>query len=352
MHLGEVQLSEFEYNLPEKFIAQLPKDKRDESKLLVMNRAPFKIEHRVFKDIPGYFSPGDCLVINKTKVLPAKVFCKKSTGGRVEILFLKKTQGVNTWAVLCRTNITGKNLFFEKAKESVECRAVEKTQAGEYVLEFSIGVDVPAIMRELGEMPLPPYIKRKAGSEAYKQADYAKYQTVYSKIDGSVAAPTAGLHFTPELLDRIREKGVSVAEITLHIGWGTFRTVISQDVSSHVMLPESYEIEEAEAEKINSAKKSGRKVFAVGTSAVRTLETAADAGGRVSACRGETGLFIYPGYKFKCVAAMITNLHTPKSTPLFLTSALAGRENIFKAYEAAMENNYRFYSYGDAMLIL
>ncbi|MFH0807910.1 MAG: tRNA preQ1(34) S-adenosylmethionine ribosyltransferase-isomerase QueA [Elusimicrobiota bacterium] len=342
-------MSDFEYTLPESFIAQFPKDKRDESKLLVLDRKTLAIQHRIFKDITEFIKPGDCLVINKTKVFPAKVFCKKATGGNIEILFLRKINE-NSWAGLCRQKILDKNLFFSDGK--ISAKVLEKNDTGEFILEFEPGIDVFKLINEFGEMPLPPYIKRKAEKSVFKKDDYKKYQTVYAKVVGSIAAPTAGLHFTEDVLKKLKEKGVKIAEIVLHIGWGTFRPIISEDVSKHVMLPEKYEIGTEQAEMINCAKKSGGKIFAAGTSAVRTLETVSQNDGLIKPTIGETGLFIYPGYKFKCVDAMITNFHLPKSTPIVLVSALAGRENILNAYRSAIENNYSFYSYGDAMLIL
>lgn len=340
---------DFDYDLPEKYIAQFPKDERDGSRLFVLNRKTDRTEHRIFKDIIEYFSPGDCIVINRTKVFPAKVFCKKNTGGNVELLFLRELAD-KCWAVLSRDKILNKELVFQDNESKAE--VIEKNSTGEFILKFRNGADVYKLMKTYGEMPLPPYIKRKSADNGIKKDDFQRYQTIYAKTEGSVAAPTAGLHFTDEVIEKLRRKGIQLAEIILHVGWGTFRPIVLHDVSKHNMLPEYYEIREEHAGKINSAKKAGKRIIAIGTTSVRTLETVSDENGIIRAGSGQTNLFIYQGYKFKCVDAMITNFHLPKSTPIVLVSAFAEREKILNAYRVAMENNYRFYSYGDAMLIL
>jgi S-adenosylmethionine:tRNA ribosyltransferase-isomerase len=335
-----MKLSEFDFELPKEYIAQEPCKKRDGSRLMVLSGE--KIEHRVFSDLPAYLSPGDCVVINKTKVIPAKISCRKSTGGKVELIMLRKT-GDNTWTALSRDHILQKELSFP---DGTAAKVAGSAENGEFIIQFNSGAVVDAILENFGSAPLPPYIK------GTRTDDRTRYQTVYAKIPGSVAAPTAGLHFTEELLNAIRAQGAVIAEILLHVGWGTFKPVKAEDVSEHVMLPEEYEVTDETAGLINKARRNGKRIFAVGTSSVRTLETLTDNNSELRPSKGRTDLYIYPGYRFKAVDGLITNFHLPRSTPLLLACAFCGRERLLSAYRSAIENKYRFYSYGDAMLVL
>jgi S-adenosylmethionine:tRNA ribosyltransferase-isomerase len=340
-------LDDFDYVLPREFIAQNPAEERDSSRLMVLSGSG--IRDMRFKDITGFFSPGDCLVINSTRVIPAKIFCKKATGGKVELLMLgKATPDGRTWSALCRDNIHGKEVVFA---DGARAAVTGKTEAGEFLLEFDGGADVERLLDELGEMPLPPYINRKNAPPSVKSRDRERYQTVYASRAGSVAAPTAGLHFTRGLLAGMEAAGVEVVEIVTHIGWDTFRPVRSKYVENHRLRGERFEICPTAAKRINSRRESGGRVFAVGTSVIRALESSS-AGGRICPSSGKTDLFIFPGYSFKAVDAVITNFHLPKSTPYLLACAFAGKERIKQSYEEAKRLGYRFYSYGDAMLIL
>ncbi|OIO75789.1 MAG: tRNA preQ1(34) S-adenosylmethionine ribosyltransferase-isomerase QueA [Elusimicrobia bacterium CG1_02_37_114] len=339
----DLQLEGYDYALPEKFIAQHPADKRDQSKLLVFDRRENVVEHRVFSDIMDYLSPGDCVVINKTKVLPARLYCRKNTGGKIELFLLKKISE-NSWTALCRENVSGKELILPDGNSKV--KVVDKNKYGEYILEFMGEIDIYELMNKYGHSPLPPYIKRHyPGKEE-------RYQTVYAESEGAVAAPTAGLHFTLELMKKIKAKGIEIEYIVLHIGWATFKPVSAENINEHKMLPEYFEITKETADKINSCRQKDGRIIAVGTSTVRALESQADVNGNLIPGKGETELYIYPGYKFKVIDAMLTNFHLPKSTNLILVSAFAGKEKLLSLYKSAMENNYRFYSYGDAMLVL
>ncbi|MBO4289270.1 MAG: tRNA preQ1(34) S-adenosylmethionine ribosyltransferase-isomerase QueA [Lachnospiraceae bacterium] len=340
-----MNVSDFDYDLPEELIAQDPLADRSSSRLLVLDKRSGDIHHRVFRDIVEELRAGDVLVLNNTKVIPARLYGRKAdTGAVIEVLLLNRKQD-NTWEVLVRPG--------KKAKEGAviefgDCllkgEVVGILEEGNRLIRFSFDGIFEEILDQLGEMPLPPYIK-------HKLKDRDRYQTVYAKYDGSAAAPTAGLHFTNELLGEIREKGVQVAEVTLHVGLGTFRPVKVDKVESHHMHTEHYIIDEATAETINSAKREGRRVIAVGTTSLRTLESAAGEDGQLKAGEGDTDIFIYPGYQFKMIDALITNFHLPKSTLVMLVSALAGRENIMKAYNEAISERYRFFSFGDAMFI-
>ncbi|MFH1369242.1 MAG: tRNA preQ1(34) S-adenosylmethionine ribosyltransferase-isomerase QueA [Elusimicrobiota bacterium] len=345
----EHALSAYDFDLPKELIAQLPAEKRENSRLMVLDRGSGKTEHRSFADIAGYFGPGDCLVLNKTKVIPARLFGKKETGGRIEALFLKQMNGT-CWTALVRPFLgTGKSIIFP---DGLSARVSGKTELGETILDVS-GADVRNVLEEHGRMPLPPYIKRGLVPGEKDKIDRERYQTVYAENEGSIAAPTAGLHFTKELLERIKEKGTEIVEVTLHVGWGTFRPIVSDDIAKHKMLPEIYEIWERAASGIAAAKRNKGRVVVVGTTAARALESCPE---RIFAepareIMGETGIFIYPGYKFAVVDAFITNFHLPKSTPLMMACAFAGKEALFKAYEEAIREKYRFFSYGDAMFI-
>ncbi len=336
--------SDYFYELPEELIAQTPAEPRDSSRLLVYDRKTGKSEDRIFRDIKEYLRPGDVLVINNTKVLPARMYAYTKNGGRVEVLLLKR-QNYTDWEVLVRPG--------KKAKEGVELVVSEelsltvrsRTPTGERIVEFHFDGVFEDILSRVGSMPLPPYIHEKL-------KDKDRYQTVYCKTDGSAAAPTAGLHFTKEFLAEIKAMGVQVAEVLLHVGLGTFRPVKEEDLTHHVMHSEYYCVNEEAAGIVNAAKREGRRVIAVGTTSVRTLETVADEKGMLRPCSGDTSIFIYPPYKFKCVDALITNFHLPESTLIMLVSAFMGREQCLALYREAVEKKYRFFSFGDAMLII
>lgn len=339
-----MKVSDFNYNLPEELIAQVPLEKRDESRLMVLNREKQTIEDKTFKDIIDYLEPGDCLVRNNTKVIPARIYGKKETGAHVEFLLLNNIEG-DIWESIVRPgnklHIGTKVIFGDGL---LEAEILDIMPGGTRKVEFHYNGIFNEILDQIGLMPLPPYIH-----EELKDND--RYQTVYAKYEGSAAAPTAGLHFTPELLKKIEEKGVKIANVTLHVGIGTFRPVKEDTVENHEMHSEHYYIKQEDAEKINNAKKEGRRVIAVGTTSCRVLETIADENGIVKETEGDTKIFIYPGYKFKCLDGLITNFHLPQSTLLMLVSALAGKEYIMKAYKEAVKEKYRFFSFGDAMFI-
>ena len=339
-----MKVTDFDYNLPEELIAQVPIKNRDESRLMVLDKEIGSIEHKQFRDIIEYLNPGDCLVRNNTKVIPARLYGKKETGANVEFVLLKNFEG-DIWEAMVRPG----NKLHEGAKVIfgdglLRAEILSTLEDGTRKVKFYYDGIFNEILDKIGLMPLPPYIHESL-------SDNDRYQTVYAKYEGSAAAPTAGLHFTPELLKRIEEKGIKIANVTLHVGIGTFRPVKEENVEEHHMHTEHYYIKEEDAEKINSAKSSGHKVIAVGTTSCRTLETIADEKGFVKACEGDTGIYIYPGYKFKCLDGLITNFHLPQSTLLMLVSALAGREHILNAYNEAVKEKYRFFSFGDAMFI-
>lgn len=336
--------SDFYYELPPELIAQTPAEPRDSSRLLVYNRAADKVEHRIFRDITDYLKAGDVLVINSTKVLPARLYAHTPNGGAIEILLLKRLEK-DKWEVLCKPGkkCTVGRSFEISEKLSFTVEGV--TDSGERIINFTYDGVFENILEEVGSMPLPPYIKEKL-------KDKNRYQTVYAKTDGSAAAPTAGLHFTPELLDKIRAMGVEIVEVLLHVGLGTFRPVKEDIITDHKMHGEHYEVTESAAAAINKAKAEGRRIIAVGTTSVRTLESATGDDGILKAGSGETHIFIYPPYKFKCVDALITNFHLPESTLVMLVAALVGREKILDLYKTAVDEKYRFFSFGDAMLVL
>lgn len=343
-----MNVSDFDYNLPEELIAQVPIEKRDESRLMVLNRDKQTIEHKKFKDIIDYLEPGDCLVRNNTKVIPARIYGRKETGAHVEFLLLNNIEG-DIWECIVRPgnklHIGTKVLFGENStKALLEAEILDIMPGGTRKVKFVYNGIFNEILDKIGLMPLPPYIH-----EELKEKD--RYQTVYARYEGSAAAPTAGLHFTPELLKRIEEKGVQIANVTLHVGIGTFRPVKEEKVEDHEMHSEHFYIKQEDVEKINNAKKNGKRIIAVGTTSCRVLETIADENGMVKETEGDTKIFIYPGYKFKCLDALITNFHLPQSTLLMLVSALAGKEYILKAYNEAVKERYRFFSFGDAMFI-
>lgn len=340
-----MKVADFDYELPEELIAQHPNEKRDEARLLVLNKETQSIEHKIFKDIIEYLNPGDCLVINNTKVLPARLYgVREETGANVEFLLLKRIKD-DTWEVMVRP---GKKLK-SGAKVSfgdgiLKAEVKEVLENGDRLVQFSYDGIFNEILDRIGLMPLPPYIK-----ESLKEKD--RYQTVYAKYEGSAAAPTAGLHFTEELLEKIRQKGVEIANVTLHVGIGTFRPVKVETIEEHEMHSEHFYIKKEDVDKINRAKLNGKRVIACGTTSCRVLESVADENGLVKPIESDTSIFIYPGYKFKCIDSLITNFHLPKSTLVMLVSALAGREYILKAYEEAVREKYYFFSFGDAMFI-
>ena len=335
---------DFYYDLPEERIAQTPVEPRDSSRLLVYNSKTKQIQDKVFRDIEHELKAGDVLVINNTRVIPARMFAKTAHGGLVEVLLLKRYD-LNTWEVLMRPGKKGKIGVTMTVSNELSFTVKDITETGERVVEFFYEGAFEDVLARVGTMPLPPYIKEKLENQA-------RYNTVYSKVDGSSAAPTAGLHFTDELLNRVKAKGVEVAEVLLHVGLGTFRPVSEEIITNHKMHSEYYEIKEDAVEKINRAKTEGRRVIAVGTTSVRTLESVADENGLVRACSGNTEIFLYPPYKMKCVDALITNFHLPESTLIMLVSCLTGREEILSVYKHAVEQGYRFFSFGDACLIL
>ncbi len=339
-----MRTGEFDYSLPKELIAQAPVGERSSSRLLVLDRSGKGIEHRLFRDVEGCLREGDLLVINDTKVIPARLFARKETGGRVEILLVEEIDE-RRWSCL----VSGVRKVPAETRVYVGGRPVGlKSGVPFWTVELPVGVDAAQLMADHGSMPLPPYIKR--GRDEKIPEDYERYQTVYAREVGSIAAPTAGLHFDAGLLDRIRKKGVEIATITLHIGIGTFFPVKSETVEGHEMHREHYSMPPQSMEAVKRTKAEGGRVVAVGTSAVRTLETAFSARNG-DGLTGHTGLFIYPGYKFRVVDALITNFHLPRSTPLLLACAFAGIEALETAYREAIERRYRFYSYGDAMFI-
>ena len=341
-----MELKEFYYYLPEELIAQDPLENRDESRLLVLGKSNGQITHKRFKDIIDYLREGDCLVLNDTRVIPARLYgTKLGSGGRIEFVLLKKV-GQDIWEVLVKPGrkarkgakfVFGDNQLFSEVADEVE--------GGNRVVRFKYEGLFENVLDKVGIMPLPPYIKKEL-------KDKERYQTVYAKYDGSAAAPTAGLHFTGELLRKLEKKGIKIAYITLHVGLGTFRPVKVNTIEEHKMHSEYFDISENACGIINSTKQEKRKVVAVGTTACRVLETISDTEGRVSPANGWTDIFIYPGYKFKIIDVLITNFHLPESTLLMLVSAFAGKENVIKAYEEAIKERYRFFSFGDAMFIV
>ncbi len=336
--------SDFYYDLPEERIAQTPAEPRDSSRLLVYDRKTKRITDRVFRDIVDYLQAGDVLVINNTKVLPARMYARTPHGGAVEVLLLKRYD-LDTWEVLMRPGKKGKIGVTMTVSDELSFTVKGITDSGERIVEFAYEGAFEDVLSKVGTMPLPPYIKEKLNNQA-------RYNTVYSRVDGSAAAPTAGLHFTDGLLQKLKDKGVQIAEVLLHVGLGTFRPVSEEIITDHKMHSEFYRIEESAAEIINAAKREGRRVIAVGTTSVRTLESVADGQGFVKACSGNTEIFLYPPYQMKCVDGLITNFHLPESTLIMLVACLTGREEILDVYEYAVENEYRFFSFGDATLIV
>ena len=340
-----MNVKDYDYDLPEELIAQDPLEDRSSSRLMVLDRQTGDVEHRHFTDILEYLHPGDCLVINNTKVIPARLFgVKEDTQAKIEVLLLKRKEN-DIWETLVKPGKKAKpgtKLVFGDGLLTAE--GVDVVEEGNRLIQFHYDGIFEEILDQLGQMPLPPYI-------THQLKDKNRYQTVYAKYDGSAAAPTAGLHFTKELLQKVKDMGVDIAEVTLHVGLGTFRPVKVENVLDHHMHSEFYMVSQEAADKINRAKESGHRVIAVGTTSTRTLEAAADENGRLHETSGWTEIFIYPGYQFKVIDALITNFHLPQSTLVMLVSALAGREHVLHAYEIAVKERYRFFSFGDAMLI-
>lgn len=339
-----MKTSDFKFDLPEKLIAQVPLQKRDESRLMLLNKETGEIEHKVFKNMIDYLNEGDCLVLNNTRVLPARLIGEKlETKGKIEFLLLKRIE-LDTWQVLVkpgkRAKIGTKFSFGDKLIATV----MDIAEEGSRIVKFDYDGVFEELLDELGSMPLPPYITEKL-------EDRERYQTVYSKHDGSAAAPTAGLHFTEELLQKIKDKGVEIAYVTLHVGLGTFRPVKVDNVLDHKMHSEFYMIDKEQSDKINKCKQNGGRVIPVGTTSCRTLESVANENGLLQEQSGWTEIFIYPGYEFKVVDALITNFHLPESTLIMLVGALTGKESILNAYKIAVDEKYRFFSFGDAMFV-
>ena len=345
-------VSEFDYNLPENLIAQIPADKRENSKMMVLERNTNKIQHKHFFDIVDLIDENSILVLNNTKVMPARLYgTKEETGAKIEVFLLKQLDG-KKWETLIKPSKRIKEGTIIKISDELSAKAIEKTEEdGGWIVELIYEGNILEVLHRNGNIPLPPYIERKLVDKDIKKLDFERYQTVYAKDEGSVAAPTAGLHFTKEILQKLQDKGVEIAYVTLNVGLGTFRPVKCENILEHKMHSESFEISDDTAKRINEAKAKGKKLIAVGTTTVRTLETAYQKYGCIKACHDDSELFIYPPYEFKVIDELITNFHLPKSTLLMLVSALAGKEFIFKAYKEAIENNYRFFSYGDCMFI-
>ena len=340
-----MKTSDFYYDLPEELIAQDPLEDRSSSRLLILDKETGKTEHHIFKEIIDYLNPGDCLVINDTKVIPARLIGEKvGTGAKIEVLLLKRKEK-DVWETLVKPGKkmkVGAQVSFGGGLLTGE--VIDVVEEGNRLIKFHYEGIFEEVLDQLGEMPLPPYI-------THQLKDRNRYNTVYAKNEGSAAAPTAGLHFTPELLDAIQKKGVDIARVTLHVGLGTFRPVKVEDVTEHHMHSEFYQVDEEAAEKINRAKDGAGRVICVGTTSCRTIESAADETGHLKPCSGRTEIFIYPGYKFKMLDCLITNFHLPESTLIMLVSALAGKEHVMAAYEEAVKERYRFFSFGDAMFI-
>lgn len=340
-----MKTSDFYYNLPEELIAQTPIEPRNASKLMILNKETGEIEHKIFKDLTNYLNEGDCLILNNTRVIPARIFgVKKETGAVVEFLLLKQIENL-VWECLCKPGKKAREgAAFTFGDGQLEGEVIKVKDDGNRFIQFKCDDNIYSVLDEIGQMPLPPYIKAKL-------EDKERYQTVYSENLGSAAAPTAGLHFTPEMLEEIKSMGVNIGYVTLHVGLGTFRPVKVDDVTKHIMHKEHYVMPEETANLINETHKNGKRVICVGTTSCRTVESVATKNGCICKDEDDTGIFIYPGYKFKCLDALITNFHLPESTLIMLVSALAGYDNIMNAYNTAVEEKYRFFSFGDAMFI-
>ncbi|MDI6756818.1 MAG: tRNA preQ1(34) S-adenosylmethionine ribosyltransferase-isomerase QueA [Endomicrobiia bacterium] len=340
-----LKVSDYDFALPEELIAQRPAKTRDAARLMIVERKTSNIRHRTFADFADYFKAGDCLVINATKVMPVRVFGRKKTGGRVEVLFIADGDK----ALIKPSLAEGESIFFDDGTKTL---VGHKDDSGAKEIIFPDGVEAKTLIEKYGIMPLPHYIKRKNADEETINEDRKRYQTVYAQSDGSIAAPTAGLHFTDDILKDLEGRGIDIARVVLHVGLGTFKSVKSPMIDAHKMLPERFSLSDGEAAKINRAAASGATIAAVGTTSARTIETLADKHRGVRAGEGATSLYIYPGYSFKTVGRLLTNFHLPRSTPLFLAAAFCGKDLLFEAYRRAIKERYRFFSYGDAMLII
>lgn len=340
-----MKTSDFYYDLPEELIAQTPVEPRNSSRLMVLPRNGGEIKHKHFYDLPEFLKPGDCLVLNNTRVLPARLYgTREDTGAVVEFVLLRQ-HGNKLWECLAGPGKKAKTGYKFRFSDKLKATVTDVLEDGNRMIEFACEGDFFAVLDEVGQMPLPPYIKEKL-------KDKERYQTVYSKDAGSAAAPTAGLHFTKEMLENIRAMGVNIAYVTLHVGLGTFRPVKVEDVTQHKMHTEHYYIPEEAAKTINETRKNGGRVICVGTTSCRTVESCAKKYGEIKECSGDTDIFIYPGFEFRCMDGLITNFHLPESTLIMLVSAFAGYDNVMNAYNTAVKERYRFFSFGDAMLIL
>lgn len=343
-----MKVNDFDYHLPPELIAQQPSEKRDHSKMMVINRARQSIENKYFYNIIDHLKEGDLLVVNNTKVIPARIFGKKETGANIEVFLIRNVEN-NIWECLLKPGKRIKEGMDILLNKSTSIKVLSKEQENKWLIETPENFE--DILNDIGNTPLPPYIKREKDNE-FEGTDRNRYQTVYAKSPGAVAAPTAGLHFTPEIMKSLNEKGIKKTEVTLHVGLGTFKPVQCEDIKDHIMHSEFYSLSEETAELINEHKAKNKRIIAVGTTSIRTLETIAQQNdGKIVPCEGWSEIFIYPGYDFKVINGCITNFHLPKSTLIMLVSALAGKELIFNAYNKAIQDNYRFYSYGDCMLI-
>lgn len=344
-------LSEFDYELPENLIAQKPAEKRQESRMMVLDRKNHRILHKHFYDVADLIDNDSVLILNNTKVMPARLYGYKDTGAKIEVFLLKEGKN-KEWEVLIRPSKRVKEGTIIKVSDELSVEVISPLpDDGKWLVKMIYEGDIFEILHKVGNIPLPPYIERKMADEDLKKLDFERYQTVYAKDEGSVAAPTAGLHFTKEILAKLADKGVEIGYVTLNVGMGTFRPVKCENILDHKMDSEAFEISQETADLINRAKAEGKNIIAVGTTTVRTLETAFQQFGEIKACKSASELFIYPPYEFKVIDKLITNFHLPKSTLLMLVSALAGKDFIFEAYRSAIENKYRFYSYGDCMFI-
>ncbi len=340
-----MKTSDFFYELPQELIAQTPVEPRDSSRLLVLNKYDGSTEHRIFKNLTDYLNPGDCLILNDTRVIPARIYgVKNETGAVVEFLLLNQVEN-NVWECLCKPGKRAKTgTQFSFGDGILNCTVTDVKDDGNRIIKFDCTTNIYAILDKIGQMPLPPYITEKLENQE-------RYQTVYSRELGSAAAPTAGLHFTEEMLKKIKAMGVNIGYVTLHVGLGTFRPVKVDDVTKHKMHSEHYHIPKETADLINDTKAQGKRIISVGTTSCRTLESSATKNGCICEDEDDTSIFIYPGYKFKCIDALVTNFHLPESTLIMLVSAFAGYDNVMNAYKEAVEKKYRFFSFGDAMFI-
>lgn len=345
-----MKLKDFDYELPEELIAQIPEQKRENSKMMVLDKNAKTIEHKHFYDITDYFDENDVLVLNNTKVIPARLYGKKETGANIEV-FLLKIIGGKTWQVLLNPSKRVKEEMIIKISDELSAKVLTREDNGKWLVEMIYDGNFYDILHKIGNIPLPPYIERNMTDEQLKSLDYERYQTVFAQKEGSVAAPTAGLHFTEEILEKLKAKGVTICYVTLNVGMGTFKPVKVDNILEHQMESEEFEISKETARIIMDAKISGKRITAVGTTTVRTLETCMQKYDEILEVIDDSTLFIYPGFKFRVIDRLITNFHLPKSTLIMLVSAFAGKDFVFKAYEEAINNKYRFYSYGDCMLI-